>query len=279
MKIIIAAFVLISIFAYSSGAAQDSPYLWLNDYDSANTIVTRIDVPEGFKRVNPMSGTFAHWLQHLPLKEDGSKVYLYNGNEKNSQNHHYAVVDIDRSERDLQQCADAIIRMRAEYFYSLGKYDMIHFNFTSGHEAKYRSWIQGHRPKVDRVRVNWVKNAEVDSSYEGFQLYLDSVFMYAGTYSLSNELQPVEDITKMRIGDVFIKPGFPGHAMIVVDMAVDKDNGRNIFLLAQGYTPAQDIHIVKNPNDDDLSPWYPLDFGDTLKTPEWTFKKDDLKRF
>jgi hypothetical protein len=226
-----------------------------------------------------MEGTFAHWLQHLPLKQDGSTLMLYNGDSKDNQNYHYAIVKIDRSEQNLMQCADAIIRLRAEYLYSIGEFDMIHFNFTSGHEAKYTSWIKGYRPKVDEMRVNWVKNAAVDSSYEAFRKYLDSVFMYAGTYSLDNELEKVEDVSKMRIGDVFIKPGFPGHAIIVVDMAVDKDNGRNLFLLAQGYTPAQDIHIIKNLHDEDLNPWYSLDFGDTLKIPEWEFPKEELKRF
>ncbi len=36
---------------------------------------------------------------------------------------------------------------------------------------------------------------------------------------------------------------------------------------------------MKNPNDDGISPWYSTDFGEILKTPEWTFKKVDLKRF
>jgi len=46
----------------------------------------------------------------------------------------------------------------------------------------------------------------------------------------------------------------PGHAVIVVDMAEDA-KGQRAFLLAQSYMPAQDIHILKNPMDADLSPW------------------------
>ncbi|MBN2610182.1 MAG: hypothetical protein JXB00_01355, partial [Bacteroidales bacterium] len=52
-----------------------------------------------------------------------------------------------------------------------------------------------------------------------------------------------------------------------------------VFLLAQSYMPAQDIQILKNPNDKSISPWYSLDFEGDLITPEWTFKKTDLKRF
>ena len=279
MKSLSVLIFIICFIVCEVASGQQNSYYWLDHYDSTNSITERIPVPDGYKRVNPMHGTFAHWLQHLPLKESGSRVYLYNGKEKGNQNAHYAVLEIDRSKRDLQQCADAVIRMRAEYLYAENKYDMIHFKFTSGHDAKYRSWIEGYRPHVDQVRVNWIRNQAVDSSYEGFRIYLDSVFMYAGTYSLNTELQKVDDISKMRIGDVFIQAGFPGHALIVVDMAVNKKNGKSIFLLAQGFTPAQDLHILRNPNNNDLSPWYPLDFGDILRTPEWKFKKEDLKRF
>ena len=50
-------------------------------------------------------------------------------------------------------------------------------------------------------------------------------------------------------------------------------------MLAQSYMPAQQTQLLINPNDDNLSPWYSLDFGDNLRTPEWIFSKDQLKRF
>jgi hypothetical protein len=50
-------------------------------------------------------------------------------------------------------------------------------------------------------------------------------------------------------------------------------------MLAQSYMPAQDVHILKNPAKWRSTPWYELDFGEELRTPEWTFHKEDLKRF
>jgi hypothetical protein len=38
-------------------------------------------------------------------------------------------------------------------------------------------------------------------------------------------------------------------------------------------------YVLKNPGDPKLSPWYPVAFGDELRTPEWTFRKGDLRRF
>lgn len=87
--------------------------------------------------------------------------------------------------------------------------------------------------------------------------------------------------TSLQPGDVFIKGGSPGHAVIVVDVAIYTQIGKKVFLLAQSYMPAQQIHILVNPANRGLSPWYELSDNDEgkLYTPEWVFEKKDLKRF
>ena len=79
-------------------------------------------------------------------------------------------------------------------------------------------------------------------------------------------------------GDVLIHGGFPGHAVIVIDVAINKD-GRKIYLLAQSYMPAQDIHVLKNYVNPDISPWYKVNDETEIKTPEYTFTKYELKRW
>jgi hypothetical protein len=275
----VALIFLFSIVAHPISASPQASYLWLEHYEPSESIVSRVPVPDGYERENVNSSTFEDWLRYLPLKKGNPPVYLFNGEQKRNQEAHFAVVEIDVGKKDLQQCADSVIRLRAEYLYSIGEYDAIHFNFTSGHTAGFREWIEGYRPVTSGNKVSWVKSATKDSSYTTFRDYLNSVFIYAGSYSLSRELRKVEDISRMKIGDVFIRGGFPGHAVIVVDMAVHKGTGQKIFLLAQSYMPAQDIHILKNPTNAGLDPWYELRFGETLYTPEWTFNKNDLRRF
>jgi len=264
-----------------SGHACTQPYSyhWLDEYEDSEAIVSRIQTPDGYKRAKSAPDTFEDWLRNLPLKEGSPPVYLYNGRKKSNQSAHFAVVDIDTGVKNLQQCADAVIRLRAEYLYSIGDYDGIHFNFTSGDKADFTEWTEGYRPVVNGNRVRWVKSGVEEQSYENFKKYLERVFIYAGSYSLSRELQDVQDVNEMKIGDVFIQGGFPGHAVIVVDMAVNEGTGKKLFLLAQSYMPAQDIHILENSNNSRLSPWYEVDFGEALNTPEWTFGKSDLKRF
>ncbi|HET6767849.1 MAG TPA: DUF4846 domain-containing protein, partial [Chitinophagaceae bacterium] len=55
--------------------------------------------------------------------------------------------------------------------------------------------------------------------------------------------------------------------------------GKKIFLLAQGYMPAQDMHVLKNYADPNLSPWYALSAIYPLYTPEWQFNNGSLKRW
>ena len=260
-----------------ANASKDYP--WLEHYNDNHAIVNRIAVPPGFDRVPVATDSFANWLRHLPLKPGKPPVHLYNGRKKGNQSAHHAVIDVDVGNRDLQQCADAVIRLRAEHLYSKGNYDAIHFNFTSGDEAAYKKWIRGYRPLVRGNQVKWRKKRRYDKSHRTFRKYTNTVFMYAGSYSLSQELKSVKNINQMKIGDIFIKGGFPGHAVLVVDMVIHNTTGKKLFLLAQSYMPAQDVHILVNPTNDTLSPWYELDFGETLDTPEWVFSHKQLKRF
>jgi hypothetical protein len=77
---------------------------------------------------------------------------------------------------------------------------------------------------------------------------------------------------------VIIRGGFPGHAVIVMDVAVNA-SGKKIYLLAQSYMPAQDIHVLKNPMNADLSPWYEVNDDPIIYTPEYRFTKNELKRW
>jgi hypothetical protein len=243
---------------------------------SGKDIAARFNPPEGFIRLISDSTSFGYYLQHFPLQPVGSKVYYYNGEEKGNKVYE-AVLDIDIGEKDLQQCADAVMRLRAEYLYKQKLYDLIHFNFTSGFKAEYKRWANGERIKVDGNKVSWYNSASKDFSVPTFKKYLEKVFTYAGTLSLSKEMKPVS-VDEMEIGDVFIRGGSPGHAVIIVDMARDA-KGKKIFMIAQSYMPAQSIQILKNEQDPKLSPWYDLSKTDKLYSPEWTFEKTQLMRF
>ncbi|NQX58099.1 DUF4846 domain-containing protein [Paenibacillus qinlingensis] len=240
-------------------------------------VIDRIAVPKGYERVPVADGSYGHYLRNLPLKPHGSKVHLFNG-ELKAKEVYEAVLDVDVGERDLQQCADAVMRLRAEYLYGSGNYDKIHFNFTNGFKADYATWRKGNRIEVSGNKVSWTKRGSASNSYDVFRSYLYMVFAYAGTLSLSKEMKHVP-ISEMQAGDVFLEGGSPGHAIVVLDMAQNPKTGEKLFLLAQGYTPAQDIHILENMNNGEGNPWYTTAFEGKLNSPEWTFTREQLYRF
>lgn len=246
---------------------------------STNTIAGGIPTPEGFHRIRVPRQSFGNWLRYLPLKPAGTRVNLYNGQPKLSQSVHHAVVDIDTGNRDLQQCADAVMRLRAEYLYFSRQYTNITFNFTSGDACRFDWWYSGYRPLVNGNQVTWRKQAAFDHSYPTFRKYLTKVFTYGGTLSLERELHPRASVSDLTIGDVFIKGGSPGHAVIVLDVAIKPGSNKKVFLLGQSYLPAQDFHVLKNPNDPGRSPWYEIGIRGKLITPEWRFDWSELKHF
>ena len=243
-----------------------------------NILKDRYEVPEGYERVSVEENSFGEFLRNSKLEDYGEKVKYYDGRVKDKPNVYDSVFDVDIGDRDLHQCADAVMLLRAEYLYQNKRYDDISFHFVDGFNAKYSKWRRGYRISVGENSSSYYKATGESNTYETFRKYMDIVFAYSSTLSLDEELKSV-DVKDMQIGDVFIKGGSPGHCAIVVDMAENKETGEKVFMLAQSYMPAQQTQLLINPNDQYLSPWYSLDFGENLKTPEWTFTKDQLKRF
>lgn len=227
----------------------------------ANNLAARIPAPQGYKRVDVTEGSFAHFLRNLPLKPAGSDLHYHTGQVK-ERKYAGAVVDMDFGKNSNEQCADAIIFLRASYLWKTRQYAKISFCFTNGFKAEYAKWAQGYRIRNNNA---WVKTQKADYGYQSFRKYLNLVFQYAGTASLSQELKPIGRCwaTDIQAGDVIIKGGFPGHAEMVVDVA-ENDKGERIVLLAQSFMPAQEIEIFPL--------WFsPSSNGTRLVTPAWTF--------
>lgn len=206
--------------------------------------IDTIPTPSGYTRIK--TDGFGNYLRSLNLKKDKT-VYLYNGEKKVNQDAQYAVVDVSVGKQDLQQCADAVMRLRAEYLCKTKQKIVFYDNNNVPHEWK--------PPYYDIVYL-----------YK----YLDGIYKVCNSASLEKQMKP-KNIMDMKIGDVLIKGGFPGHVVIVVDMAVNS-KGEKVFMVAQSYMPAQDIHILNG----ESGPWYTLK-NDIIYTPEYTFYPNQLR--
>ncbi|WP_460217972.1 DUF4846 domain-containing protein [Psychroserpens sp. MEBiC05023] len=241
------------------------------------TINSRVKVPDGYKRVTYENGSFAEYLRHYKLKPFGSKIINYDNSEYFWQSGHIGILDIPVPKNGLQQCADALIRVRSEYLWNTNRKDEIGFNFTSGHYCSWLKYAEGYRPKINGNTVSFSKTAVANHSKENFYNYLNLIFTYSGTLSLFNELKSIDD-SDLQIGDMLIKGGSPGHIVMICDEVVNA-NGDKLFLLFQGNTPAQSVHLVKNLEDSKISPWYELKKDAVIPVSNYTFSSSKFVRF
>ena len=242
-----------------------------------NTLETRVNTPDGFTRTKEDINGLGTYLRDFKLKKDGSPVLLYNKQEKENQYAHVAVFKLPLEKKDLQQCADSVMRVYAEYFRSKGEYSRISFSLNDDFKASYDKWREGYRIYESGSGYEWDDVADFDESNAAFKEFMRIVFSYAGTYSLDTDSEKVEKTEDIQIGDVFLQAGSPGHVVMVVDLCEDA-NGRKAFLLAQGYMPAQQFHLLKNPAHEN-DPWYYVDeVTYPFDTPEYTFEEPCLRR-
>jgi hypothetical protein len=264
----------------TDSAPASMAYAWLpTPPDARQCLAARFPAPAGCRRVAVGRNSWGEWLRKLPLQPAGTPARLYNGQLKDNQAVVAAVVNIDPGTKDLQQCADAVMRLRAEYLFSQNP-NKIHFHLTTGYDAWFSDYVAGRTFQVKGEQVTPAPKPAEAPTHAALGRYLLPVFGYAGTLSLSRELRPVP-LAEVLPGDVLIHGGRPGHAVLVADVAENPRTGQRYLLLAQSYMPAQNIHILRNVDYPSLGAWFtvPDDRAPEVDTPEWTFTREELGRF
>jgi len=250
-------------------------YPWTRRNAKYEPLSGRIQPPAGFKRIAVEPGSYAHWLRHLPLLPRRSPVKSYRGRRILSprDNRLAAVVDLDLSRRNRQQCADTVMRMRGEYLHAVGSADQVSFRWPNIGRFGFKQWRQGSRPaKVGRRWRLAEAKAKPCADYACFRKYLEHMFSWTGTMHLQGEKKVAR--ADLRPGDFFIQGGSPGHVVMVLDL-VKNAAGELRALIGQGFMPAQDMHVLRPAG---RGPWFKLrDRG--VSTPFWqTFRWRHLRR-
>jgi hypothetical protein len=205
------------------------------------------NIPPPANYTRQKAGLFGEYLRSLPLRSDRT-VYLYNGKASTNQFMQYAVVDLPIGNKDLQQCADVAMRLRAEFLFSQGAFGKIAFPDNCSRWHRFT-------PPYTRIHL---------------QQFLEEVFTVCNSHSLQTMLRQSK-LSDMQIGDMFIHGGFPGHVAMIADIAVNAQ-GEKAFLLIQGYMPAQDIHVLRGQS----GAWYFAKEGQLI-TPGYLFQTSELK--
>ena len=234
-------------------------YPWLaddRDFPKPDaSLEQRFPVPPGYKRVTVPPGSFSEWLRTLPMAPEGTPAKSFDAKETLSAEDDYlaGVVAIDTGNADLQQSSDVIIRLHAEYLWSRGEKDKISYLSATKLNMPLSRWEKGQRLVADGPNVFWViKGKPADVDHTEFRRYLDAVFNWANSTSLSPRSTPVTEPKDLVAGDFFLQSGEPNHVAVVLDVA-DKPSGERVALLGQARNPAESIHVVRPGK---ATPWF-----------------------
>jgi hypothetical protein len=239
--------------------ADPKRYPWLADERDFpkpdSSLEERFPTPPGYKRVKVPPGSFSEWLRTLPMAPEGTPAKSFDGKETLAADDDYlaGVVAIDTGNPDLQQSSDVIIRLHAEYLWSRGEKEKISYLSATKLNMPLSRWEKGQRLLPNGPNVFWVikgKPAEID--HAEFRKYLDAVFNWANSTSLSPRSTPVTEPKDLVAGDFFLQSGEPNHVAVVLDVA-DKPSGERVALLGQARNPAESIHVVRPGK---ATPWF-----------------------
>ncbi len=291
-----AAFALLLVMANALGGCRSAPpvvdapsiapteayvspltaedYPWPKQAETYEPLAARFPPPEGFERVPVADGSWGQWLRHLPLLPAGTPVRSLDASVVVRGNALDLAGVVDMDVRENLECADVILRLRAEYLRHAGREADITFRLTDGGLISWGVWRSGMRPRLEGDRLIFERIAEPDGSRARFDEFLAGVFAWCGTLSLAQEGRPVA-FQDLAIGDFLVSGGSPGHAVLIVDLARNRA-GELRGLILQGFIPAQTPHILAG---GEAGAWFELAEGRPLEVPWGSFGWDELRRF
>jgi hypothetical protein len=257
---------LISATASAAAPAPAAPYqpdprryAWLadeRDFPKPDaSLETRFPTPPGYTRVKVEPGSFAEWLRTLPMAPEGTPAKTFDGREAMPADDDYlaGVVAIDIGSSDLQQSSDVIVRLHAEYLWSRGERDKISYLSATKLNMPLSRWEKGQRLIPNGATVFWaVKGKPAEVSHAEFRKYLDAIFNWANSTSLSPRSTQVADPKQLVAGDFFLQSESPNHVAVVLDIA-EKPSGERVALLGQARNPTESIHVVRPGK---ATPWF-----------------------
>lgn len=244
---------------------------------------TMLPPPEGYTRIPAAEDSFLYYMRTMPCWPAGSSIMTYDGRPLSGANA-AAVYELALPDSGYQECADTIMQLWGNYFYSTLQFDRIAFSYSNGYETKLMEWLKGWRyvtvPVIDLTfRMKLANANNVLGQYDN---YMQSVMRYAGTLSLEAESHPIKP-SEAHAGDILCKGGAPGHAVVIVDEARNEE-GKRCFLIAQGFIPSQSAHVIAGVHDSPLGkdcPWYTEEqlSQNPICLSSFTFQPDALRRW
>ena len=271
-----------------AGSADTRPelkwYGWVGDssYPVPETTHTMWDrfthsSLRGFTQFAAEPESWCEWLRLLPLAAPGTPVKNYRGEivVPGDDEHLAAVVAIDIGNRDIQQSADVILRLFAEWRWFVGDLLMLYLSDTKL-ELPLEKWRAGERLVFAGKQQKWVAQEPPQSKLDhaAFRAYLDSVFSSSDFRALIAESVAITP-ESLAPGAFFLHEGHPSEVVVVLDVATSR-SGERAMILMRARNPAESIHVLRPSRD---SVWFPVRTDQPLQIPRTRpFSWKELRR-
>ena len=228
-------------------------------------LADRFPPPQGSQRIAPAEGSFGDWLEKIPIDTNKKILHYYTGDEALQQNGHAAIVDIP-VKNNVQDSRKIIMRIRAEYLYQQGRYDEIEFRNKEGRIINPRIWYAQKYP-----------GTEFNFPYREFNRFIKESLPGADWSEYMNNLERIAP-SEAEAGDIVYQKSGGSHAMMIAGAAENPSRER-MLLFIEGATPPAEVHVVANPADPSISPWYRMEESRPVRTPYWVFNDRNFYRF
>jgi hypothetical protein len=245
------------LFITASLSAQQNVFLAAPEYNLKQfKIMEKVFIPpDGYQRVRVQENSFAGYLRRLPVVPDSFAVFDFKSNVrvKSRDSTLAAVIPVDIKGRNLWQCMDILQVFYMDWLFRQKKDSLIIFPLPDGTTLSWHEWRLGIRAVFKGLNFQKTKNGQPLSDMEAFRRYSNFIFEHSGTQTFWHYYPPValQDIFP---GDFIVKKGKKGHAVLIMDLAVNSD-GEKIALIGQGDTPACQFYLLKK----NVSPWFKID--------------------
>lgn len=220
------------------------------------SVKTIFNPPKGYTICNYDKGSYADFVQSLPIKEDKNIKAASGSNISNSLYNIWGVVDMPLLfKSDIEQCADYSMRIWAEYHKQSNKLNALYLFDYSG----------------NRVYFNKQK--------KDYKSFLQHAFAYSNSSSIKRGCKTVPQ-TELQPGDMFVQneTGGIGHVSVIVNVCKDQ-KGNKLYLIGYSFMPAQEFHIEKAQAGYGIEGWFTLDGYNKYLDENLPFGKAVYKRF
>lgn len=172
-----------------------------------------------------------------------AKIYYLTGEE-------FATLDKvvlnEEQSSELRECADAVIGMKLGYEYERLNEEQDSIKFTLANDKEIQYNLDGTYSFWNGNEVMTKKNKDLD---KGFNEWLNNVFAYSNTGSLTKNLMPMNDINDLQPGDVLTLHPDPltgfGHTMVLMEiLEIPPGSGNRHYRIGGSTSPAlKDMRI------------------------------------